>query len=106
MKLIPTVMMCPCLSCPVQCYASMYYSVHETGHRLGFKHANMYQLNEARAAPANPLGPGQFVAASYTDRLDVMSCCKSDYGEGLTHTGTEPPHYACLSSVKFSATVD
>lgn len=27
-----------------QCYPTMYYAVHETGHRLGFRHANMYRL--------------------------------------------------------------
>lgn len=26
-----------------QCYPTHYYAVHETGHRMGFRHANMYQ---------------------------------------------------------------
>lgn len=62
------------------CYPSMYYSVHETGHRLGFKHSNIYKLDSATAAPSDPLGPGSFVNDAYSDRLDVMGCCKGDYG--------------------------
>jgi len=27
-----------------QCYPTYYYAVHETGHRMGFRHANMYRL--------------------------------------------------------------
>ena len=26
-----------------QCFPSFYYAVHETGHRMGFRHANMYK---------------------------------------------------------------
>ena len=64
-----------------ECYATSYYSVHETGHRLGFFHANMYQLlGDATAAPADPAGPGHVTPQGYTDALDVMACCRSDYG--------------------------
>ena len=62
------------------CYATSYYSVHETGHRLGFVHANMYRLDNATAAPADPAGPGQVTSVGYTDAMDVMACCRSDYG--------------------------
>jgi hypothetical protein len=58
----------------------MYYAVHETGHRLGFHHGNVYRLAQAAAAPTDPLGAGTFESESYNDRLDVMSCCKGDYG--------------------------
>ncbi len=26
-----------------QCFPTFYYAVHETGHRMGFRHANMYK---------------------------------------------------------------
>lgn len=26
-----------------QCFPTHYYAVHETGHRMGFRHANVYQ---------------------------------------------------------------
>lgn len=52
-----------------QCVPSYYYAVHETGHRLGFRHANMYRLAEGRGrqapAPTDPLGPGETTAAGY-----------------------------------------
>lgn len=47
------------------CYPTLYYSVHETGHRLGFRHANMYKLDAALAAPADPLGPGALTTTGY-----------------------------------------
>lgn len=62
------------------CFAQFYYAVHETGHRIGFKHTNPYKLDSAVAAPADPLGPGVFVDNAYSDEMDVMSCCKGDYG--------------------------
>lgn len=63
------------------CFASMYYAVHETGHRLGFRHGSLWQLAAGHAVPANPLGAGQFVKdESYGQRLDIMSCCRSDFG--------------------------
>ena len=84
-----------------KCFASMYYIVHETGHRLGFKHGQLWKLQNGHAAPAgpaatvvgedstatlrsggiDPLGQGQFVPdEGYLQRLDIMSCCKSDFG--------------------------
>ncbi len=48
-----------------QCYASMYYSLHETGHRLGFNHANIYRLSNATQAPADPIGEGIISAEGY-----------------------------------------
>lgn len=63
-----------------QCYATHYYAQHETGHRMGFHHVDLYTLDDARAAPADPLGPGAIAAGGYVDRLDAMSCCQSDYG--------------------------
>jgi hypothetical protein len=49
-----------------QCFPSYYYAVHETGHRLGFRHANMYRLAGAAAAPVDPLGPGATTTSGYT----------------------------------------
>ncbi|KAL4449525.1 hypothetical protein ABPG77_007169 [Micractinium sp. CCAP 211/92] len=64
-----------------QCYPTMYYAVHETGHRLGFRHANMYRLQPGSAsAPVDPLGPGETTTDGYSDRTDVMACCRGDYG--------------------------
>ena len=76
-----------------KCYMSMYYGVHETGHRLGFRHGTLWKLNgdgsgAAFNPPVNPLGTssngisgGKMVKDDgYTQRLDAMSCCKSDYG--------------------------
>ena len=64
-----------------KCFASMYYAVHETGHRLGFRHGQLWKLRAGHAVPADPLGPGEFVKdESYGQRLDIMSCCKSDFG--------------------------
>lgn len=67
-----------------QCYATAYYSIHEIGHRLGFKHANIYKLKDSGVenhAPVDPLSPlGEISSAGYSDALDVMACCKSDYG--------------------------
>ncbi|KAG7666857.1 hypothetical protein NADE_003344 [Nannochloris sp. 'desiccata'] len=70
-----------------KCFASMYYSVHETGHRLGFKHGQLLKLPAGHAVPADPLGEKSDPATiqivpdeGYSQRLDIMSCCKSDYG--------------------------
>ena len=63
-----------------ECYATYYYAVHETGHRMGFHHANMYRLEEGSTAPADPLGPGTITTDGYSASLDAMACCKSDYG--------------------------
>ncbi|KAL4443898.1 hypothetical protein ABPG75_011635 [Micractinium tetrahymenae] len=64
-----------------QCYPTMYYAVHETGHRLGFRHANMYRLLPgSTSAPVDPLGPGETTTSGYSDRTDVMACCRGDYG--------------------------
>ncbi|KAL4855201.1 Calponin y domain-containing protein [Chlorella vulgaris] len=63
-----------------QCFPSYYYAVHETGHRLGFRHANMYRLTGGSAAPVDPLGPGETTTSGYTDQHDIMACCKGDYG--------------------------
>lgn len=55
-----------------------YYMLHELGHRLGLGHASMYRLDNATRAPADPMGPG-LVEDSYTDKFDIMACCKGDY---------------------------
>lgn len=49
-----------------QCFPSYYYAVHETGHRLGFRHANMYRLTGGSAAPVDPLGLGETTTSGYT----------------------------------------
>jgi hypothetical protein len=71
-----------------KCFASMYYSIHETGHRLGFKHGQLLKLPAGHSVPADPLGEKKSVSATtqlvpderYSQSLDIMSCCKSDYG--------------------------
>ncbi len=68
-----------------KCFASLYYSVHETGHRLGFKHGQLLKLPAAHAVPSDPLqssDPATQIVPDegYSQRLDIMSCCKSDYG--------------------------
>jgi hypothetical protein len=69
-----------------KCFASMYYSVHETGHRLGFKHGQLLILPAGHAVPADPLGASDSATIQivpderYSQRLDIMSCCKSDFG--------------------------
>jgi len=70
-----------------KCWLSMYYSIHETGHRLGFKHGKLLKLPAGHAVPADPLGEKTDGAGiqivpdgRYSQRLDIMSCCKSDYG--------------------------
>jgi hypothetical protein len=50
-----------------QCFPTFYYAVHETGHRLGFRHANMYRLaSGGTAAPTEPLGAGYTTTSGYT----------------------------------------
>lgn len=38
------------------------------------------RLEGAPTAPANPLGPGATTVNGYSDPLDIMACCKGDYG--------------------------
>ena len=37
-------------------------------------------MEGAPTAPANPLGPGATTVSGYSDPLDIMACCKGDYG--------------------------
>lgn len=79
------------------CYASLYYAMHEFGHRLGFRHAHVYQLALSATGTgaaltratrrtitaeetADPLGKRTTSNNGYADALDIMSCCRSDYG--------------------------
>ncbi|KDD74286.1 hypothetical protein H632_c1430p0, partial [Helicosporidium sp. ATCC 50920] len=62
-----------------QCHASMYYAVHETGHRLGFRHSDVFVLNNALGGPHSPLETGKLATTGYSDQLDMMACCRSDY---------------------------
>ena len=50
------------------------------GHRLGMPHATVFRLNNQSSsqAPTSPLSPG-VIEDTYTDKLDIMACCKGDY---------------------------
>ncbi|WIA29149.1 hypothetical protein OEZ86_011660 [Tetradesmus obliquus] len=64
----------------MRCNPQHYYLVHEFGHRVGMAHATAYRLNDSADAkpPTSPLGPG-VMEDTYSDRLDMMACCKGDY---------------------------
>ncbi len=64
----------------MKCNPQHYYLLHEMGHRLGMPHATIYQRDQgnANAVPVPALGAG-LVTDSYSDKLDIMACCKGDY---------------------------
>ncbi|KAF6266656.1 hypothetical protein COO60DRAFT_1623446 [Scenedesmus sp. NREL 46B-D3] len=64
----------------MRCNPQHYYLVHEFGHRVGMAHATVYRLDTSADAkpPTSPMGPG-VMEDTYSDRLDIMACCKGDY---------------------------
>ena len=61
---------------------SRYWGLHELGHRLSFEHPQLLLSLTGYMPPINPLDSNEIILAdddSYSARLDVMSCCKSDY---------------------------
>ncbi|KXZ46510.1 hypothetical protein GPECTOR_43g947 [Gonium pectorale] len=63
----------------MRCMPELYYLVHEVGHLLGLPHADVWRVDDGMAAPSDPAGPGMAVDA-YSDKLDMMACCRGDYG--------------------------
>ena len=62
----------------LKCNPQNYYIVHEMGHRFGLAHSSVYRLDSATTVPSNPVGDG-VIEDSYSDKLDIMACCRSDY---------------------------
>ncbi|GIL45852.1 hypothetical protein Vafri_2986, partial [Volvox africanus] len=63
----------------MRCMPQLYYLVHEMGHLLGLPHADIWRLDNATIAPSDPAGPGG-PQDTYSDKLDMMACCRGDYG--------------------------
>ncbi|KAG2501286.1 hypothetical protein HYH03_001088 [Edaphochlamys debaryana] len=62
----------------MRCAPQTYYLVHELGHLLGLPHGGIWRLDDGTSAPADPSGPGGPVD-EYSDKLDMMACCRGDY---------------------------
>ncbi|GMH43936.1 hypothetical protein BSKO_11870 [Bryopsis sp. KO-2023] len=62
----------------LRCSPQLYYLIHETGHRFGLPHSVVYKVEDGTDPPTDPLSPG-VIENSYSDRLDIMACCKGSY---------------------------